>query len=420
MKAIKPSSWVRRIDYEDFIESSCTLYRFFDGMLKRKMTLFQPRPQENRMSLDNYYTLGNSGLRVSRLALGAMTFGTDWGWGTDKAGAGALFDTYVEAGGNLIDTADLYTNGESERWVGEFVRERGLCDRMVIATKFSFNSDPGNPNAGGNGRKNMLRAVEGSLKRLGTDYIDLYLMHAWDMLTQPEEVMRTFDDLVRSGKVRHVGLSDVPAWYASRAQTIAEFRGYEPVSALQLEYSLVERGIENEFVDLGTRHGMGVMVWSPLGAGLLSGKYRPSAGGQFGQGRLQTVSGSDNPAFAKFSDRNFAIVAELERVAREVGRSMAQVAINWVANRPGVATVMLGATKLEQLQDNLGALDFSLPPELAARLDAASATAPGFPYNFFTNGMQAMIAGSHPVGDKPQGYVLPRRIHGQAAGVSAK
>ena len=371
------------------------------------------------MSLNHYYTLGNSGLRVSRLALGTMTFGTNWGWGTDKAGAAELFNTYVDAGGNLIDTADLYTNGESERWVGEFVKERGLRDRMVITTKFTFNADPANPNAGGNGRKNILRAVEGSLKRLDTDYIDLYLLHAWDMLTQPEEVMRTFDDLVRSGKVRHVGLSNVPAWYASRAQTIAEFRGYEPLSALQMEYSLVERNIENEFVHLGTRHGMGIMAWSPLGSGLLSGKYRPSEGGQFGEGRLQTLSGSANPAFAKFGDRNFAIVAELEQVAKEVGRSMAQVAVNWVANRPGVATVLVGATKIAQLHDNLEALDFTLPPELSARLDAISANTPTFPYSFFTNGMQTMIAGSSPVGDKPLGYRQAQLIQGAAAGIAS-
>jgi len=193
------------------------------------------------MSIRNYYTLGSSGLRVSRLALGTMTFGTDWGWGADKATARGLFNAYLEAGGNLLDTADLYTNGVSEQWVGEFIRERGLRDRVVVATKFSYNGDPGNPNAGGNGRKNMLRAVDGSLKRLGTDYIDLYLLHTWDMMTPVDEVMRTFDDLVRAGKVRHAGLSDVPAWYASRAQTIAQCRGTEPLAALQLEYSLAER-----------------------------------------------------------------------------------------------------------------------------------------------------------------------------------
>ncbi|MEL7045358.1 MAG: aldo/keto reductase, partial [Pseudomonadota bacterium] len=178
----------------------------------------------------DYYTLGNSGLRVSRLALGTMTFGDDWGWGADESASRELFDSYVEAGGNFFDTADLYTNGNSERMLGKFIAERGLRDRAVIATKFSYNAEPGNPNAGGNGRKNILRAVEGSLERLGTDYIDLYILHIWDRLTPAEEVMRTMDDLVRSGKVRHVGLSDVPAWYAARAQTIAEWRGYEPLA----------------------------------------------------------------------------------------------------------------------------------------------------------------------------------------------
>jgi aryl-alcohol dehydrogenase-like predicted oxidoreductase len=304
------------------------------------------------MNRSEYFTLGRSGLRVSRLALGAMTFGTDWGWGTDRDSAARIFNHYVDAGGNLIDTADLYTNGVSEEWVGAFIPERQLRDRIVLATKFSYNNaQPDNANAGGNGRKNMLRAVEGSLRRLDTDYIDLYLLHTWDMLTPVDEVMRTFDDLVRSGKVRHVGLSDVPAWYASRAQALAEFRGYEPVSALQLEYSLVERSIENEFIPLGLAHGMGTMVWSPLASGLLSGKYKPSKSGEYGQGRLQTVGNTANPAFAKLTERNFAIAAELESVAKEVGRSMAQVALNWVANRPGVASVIVGATKLTQLED---------------------------------------------------------------------
>jgi aryl-alcohol dehydrogenase-like predicted oxidoreductase len=370
------------------------------------------------MEKSRYFTLGRSGLRVSRLALGTMTFGTDWGWGADKTSARAIFDRYVEAGGNLFDTADLYTNGVSEQWLGEFVRDKSLRDRVVITTKFSYSADPSNPNAGGNGRKNTLRAVEGSLKRLGTDYIDLYLLHTWDMLTPVEEVMRTFDDLVRSGKVRHVGLSDVPAWYASRAQTLAEMRGWEPLSALQMEYSLIERSIENEFVPLGVAYGMGVMAWSPLSSGLLSGKYKPSQAGQFGEGRLQTLAGSSNPAFNRFNDRNFAIVAELERVADEVGRSMSQVAINWIANRPGVASVIVGATKIAQLEDNLGALDFDLPEDLRSRLNAVSALPKTFPYTFFDPGMQVMLAGSHPVGDKPAAYAAPVRIAGQAAGVA--
>lgn len=368
------------------------------------------------MNRSEYFTLGRSGLRVSRLALGTMTFGTDWGWGSDKDTARQIFNRYVDGGGNFVDTADLYTNGVSETWLGEFMRERQLRDRIVLATKFAFSGQPDNPNAGGNGRKHMRRAVEASLRRLDTDFIDLFMLHAWDGLTPVDEVMRTFDDLVRAGKVRHVGLSNVPAWYASRAQALAEFRGYEPVSALQLEYSLVERSIESEFIPLGLAHGMGTMAWSPLASGLLSGKYRRSPSGPVGQGRLQAVGGSGNPAFAKFTERNFAIAAELESVAAEVGRSMAQVALNWVANRPGVASVIVGATRLVQLEDNLGALEFSLPDELTARLDRASGSPATFPYSFFTPGMQAMLAGSHAVRDKPEHYWPPTRIDDTAAG----
>ena len=183
------------------------------------------------MSIADYYTLGRSGLRVSRLALGTMTFGTEWGWGADEAGARAMLDRYVDAGGNFFDTADLYINGTSETWLGRYLHERGLRDRAVVATKFSYNAEPGNPNAGGNGRKNILRAVEGSLRRLGTDYIDLYLLHTWDRVTPADEVMRTFDHLVASGKVRHVGFSDVPAWYAAKAATLADQSGWERVLA---------------------------------------------------------------------------------------------------------------------------------------------------------------------------------------------
>ncbi len=369
----------------------------------------------------DYYTLGNSGLRVSRLALGTMTFGDDWGWGADDETSRRIFDTYVNVGGNFFDSADMYTNGRSEEMLGKFVREAGLRDKAVIATKFSYNADPGNPNAGGNGRKNILRAVEGSLKRLGTDYIDLYILHTWDRLTPAEEVMRTMDDLVRSGKVRHLGLSDVPAWYAAEAQSVARFRGYEPVSALQLEYSLTERNIEDEFIDLGTNRGMGVMVWSPLSSGLLSGKYKPSRDDTpEGEGRLITTAGSGNPAFEKFTDRNWAIVAELERVADELGHSMAQVAVNWVANRPGVASVLIGATKLHQLQDNLGALEFDIPDELIARLEAVSAEPKRFPYTFFSPELQGMLNGGASVGDKPTGYYPDRAVSGAGAGVGSE
>ena len=367
------------------------------------------------MSIDRYYTLGRSGLRVSRLALGTMTFGTEWGWGADEASARRLFDMYLDAGGNFVDTADLYTGGTSETWLGRFAA--GRRDRVVLATKFSYNAEPGNPNAGGNGRKNLVRALEGSLRRLGTDYVDLYLVHTWDRLTPVEEVARTLDDQVRAGKVRHVGLSDVPAWYAARLQTLAEWRGYEPLCALQLEYSLVERNLEREHVPLGLELGLGVMAWSPLGSGLLSGKYRPSQGAAPVEGRLTTLKDSSNPGFQKFNDRNWAIVAELEKVAAEVGQPMAAVAVNWVASRPGVGSVIVGATRPEQLETNLRALSFTLPAELAERLERVGRPESHFPYTFFEPGIQGMIHGGKPVGSKPAGYRPEVLIEGAGAGV---
>jgi len=357
--------------------------------------------------LERYYALGKTGLKVSQLALGTMTFGTEWGWGVDKEASRALFDTYLDNGGNFFDTADVYTNGTSETWLGEFINNRQARDRAVIATKFTFNAQHGNPNTGGNGRKNILRAVEGSLRRLQTDYIDLYIMHSWDGMTPPEEVIRTLDDLVRAGKIRHVGLSNVPAWYASRMQTIAECRGYEPVSALQLEYSLVERNLEHEYTHLAVDYGMGFMAWSPLGSGFLSGKYKPSeAHGESrgdGEGRLNS-SDKDNPAFKKFTAHNWKIATELAAVARQLDKPMAQVAINWVANAPGVASVLVGATRVEQLLDNLASLDFDIPAELRQRLDDVSTPYTPYPYTFFTGGTMAAIAGGVAVRAKPPGY----------------
>ncbi|MEM6520953.1 MAG: aldo/keto reductase, partial [Cyanobacteria bacterium P01_C01_bin.70] len=349
----------------------------------------------------DYYTLSNTGLKVSRLALSTMTFGDDWGWGTDEANARQLFDTYLAAGGNFIDTADMYTNGNSERMLGKFVKESGSRDRIIIITKFSYNAESGNPNAGGNGRKNILRAVEGSLERLGNDYIDVYMLHPWDRVTPAAEVMRTLDDLVRSSKVRYVALSDVPAWYVAQAQTLAQERHWEPISTVQLEYSLAERNIEFEYAAMADALGTGIMVWSPLARGLLSGKYRPSESGPEGAGRLAMLTDSGNPAFNKFTAKNWAIVAELKSVAKNLDRSMAQVALNWVINCPAVASVIVGATKLHQLQDNLGALDLEIPAELQQRLDAVSRPEARFPYTFFEPSLQGMINGGATVGDKP-------------------
>ncbi|WP_368518531.1 aldo/keto reductase [Rhizobium sp.] len=358
------------------------------------------------MSVDQYYLLGRSGLRVSRLALGTMTFGNGGirgiggSWGADEDAARAIFDRYIAAGGNFIDTANSYAGGLSERLVGTFVAESGLRDDVVIATKFSNSLSPGNPNAGGNGRKAMMQAVDASLKRLKTDYIDLYLLHTWDRMTPAEEVMRTFDDLVRAGKIRYAGLSDVPGWYAARAQAWAEAHTLTQPICLQLPYSLVERSIEHEFVPFAETLGLGITAWSPLAMGLLSGKYRP---GSAEEGRLsQDMSGG---GLGLFTERNRRILAVLERIAGEMGRSMAQVALNWCVNRPGIAAAIVGASRLSQLDDNLAALDFTIPLEFRTELDEASAIDAPYPYALFADDYQAAIlnAGAS-VGDKPPSY----------------
>ncbi len=321
-------------------------------------------------------------------------------WGTDEENARAIFDRYLDAGGNFIDTADSYGAGLSETLVGRFVEEAGARDRVVIATKYSNNLQPGNPNAGGNGRKNMFRAVDQSLKRLKTDYIDLYMVHTWDGMTPVEEVIRGFDDLIRAGKIRYCGLSDVPSWYAARAQTWAEAHALSQPISLQLPYSLVERSIEQEFVPLGQNLGLGITAWSPLAMGLLTGKYRAG-----GEGRL---SRDDAGGLGLFTERNMRIVAILAEVSGVLGKSMAQVALNWAVSQPGIGAAIIGASKLSQLGDNLGALAFSIPDELRAKLDAASVIPPTYPYSLFAADYQAGILNTGvSVGEKPAGYAHP-------------
>jgi aryl-alcohol dehydrogenase-like predicted oxidoreductase len=342
------------------------------------------------VKLNEYVTLGRSGLRVSPLCLGTMTFGTIWGWGADEATARAMFNHYIGQGGNFVDTADGYTNGISEEMVGKFMAEGKVRDRIVLATKFTFNMEPGNPNAGGNGRKNIYRALEASLKRLGTDYVDLYWMHAWDMMTPAEEVLSTLDALVREGKVRYVGFSDIPAWYAARAQTIAEFKGWERVVAFQLEYSLVERSIEREHIPVARELGIGLCPWSPLAGGFLSGKYRSGEAGN-SRGRLDAIAGTGMDRFR--TERNEQVLGTLLEVAQEIGRPPAEVALNWVTAQPGVTSTIIGVTKPEQLASNLAALDFTLPSELHQKLDAASALPLIHPYRFFQEETQGRIRG---------------------------
>jgi aryl-alcohol dehydrogenase-like predicted oxidoreductase len=330
-----------------------------------------------------------------------MTFG-DGGWHARTEAARSILTRYVEAGGNFIDTAGNYGAGASEELLGQFIKEAGIRDRLVLATKFTVASTPGDPNSGGNGRKNMLASLEASLRRLQTDYLDLYWMHMWDAVTPVEEVMATFDALVRSGKVRAVGLSNVPAWYAAKAQLTARSRGWEPVAGLQLEYSLAERGIEREHLPAAADLGIGVIAWSPLANGLLAGKYtrgrdtQPQGSGRLAvmkdDGTIDRTRRAGNPTFTKlFTDKTWHICDLLAQVAKESGRSPAQIALNWVTRRPGIASTLTGASRLEQLVENLQAMEFEIPPEFWARLEEASRPDAAYPYYLSGPAAQPMI-----------------------------
>ena len=371
-------------------------------------------------SLAQYHLLGRTGLRVSPLALGTMTFGTEWGWGIPAETVHRILARYLEAGGNFIDTADSYTNGTSETLIGDFFARNGGRDRAVIATKFTINAwtrsaeaakgGLGDPNAGGNGRKNIYRALEASLRRLKTDYVDLYWLHAWDGLTPVEEVVSTLHRLVQDGKIRHYGFSDVPAWYFARAQTLAERGGLERVAALQLEYSLVERNIEREHIPALLELGSALTAWSPLASGMLSGKYVRQGVKAQGDGRLGTAAATTSPVFSRLlTERNWTIVEALIAVAKEVGRSPAQVALNWIARRPGMAAAIIGASKLEQLEDNLHALDFTLPKPLSDKLEAVSRPETIHPYHFFKDPFftRGLFSGGNIVRAEPIGFRAP-------------
>ena len=325
------------------------------------------------MDLTSYRTLGRSGLVVSPLALGTMTFGTPR-WGSADDVSEAIFNAYVDAGGNFVDTADVYAGGRSEELTGTYLAARGLRDKLVLATKFSFNPQPGNPNAGGNGRKNIYRALEGSLRRLGTDYVDMYWLHAWDAVTPAEEVLQTLGDLVRAGRIRYFGFSNVPAWYVAKAATLALAHGVPGPVALQLEYSLVARRIESEYVPAARDLGLGLTPWSPLAAGFLAGKYAPAgAGAATGEGRL---SGPNPFGTMKFTDHNWRVLDALRPVAAELGRPLAQVALAWVAAQPAVSSLILGASRVEQLLDNVASLEVQLSPAQLRTLDEASIVDP--------------------------------------------
>jgi aryl-alcohol dehydrogenase-like predicted oxidoreductase len=337
------------------------------------------------LTLDTYRQLGRSGLRVSPLALGAATFGNDWGWGAEQNEARRLFDLYVERGGNFIDTAVTYTNGTSERMLGEFAQ--GRRDSLVLATKYTTLRRPGDPNSGGASRKSLFGAVETSLRQLNTDYIDLLYLHVWDPTTPVEEILRGLDDLVRQGKVLYVAISNTPAWQISRMQTITDLRGWSPLVALQLEYNLVERGGERDLIPMAQELGLGTVLWSPLAGGVLTGKYSRQDLTTSPSGQSEGTRKVFNLALGGVSERSLAIVDVLREVAHELGRTPAQVGLAWTLQNPGVTVPIVGARTAEQLQENLGALEVDLTASQLTRLDEVSAIDLGFPH--------AMLASDH-------------------------
>jgi aryl-alcohol dehydrogenase-like predicted oxidoreductase len=343
------------------------------------------------MQLDHYVTLGRSGLRVSPLCLGAMTFGEDLGWGTNVKDSEQIIDRFIELGGNFIDTANFYTKSHSEKILGDHIgRYKEKRDRLVLATKFSGNLYPGDPNGGGSSRKSIINACEHSLRRLQTDYIDLYWLHNWDVHTPIEETMAALEDLVRSGKVRYIGVSDTPAWKVAEANVTARFRGWSAFIGLQIEYSLLERTVEQELIPMALELGLGVTPWSPLKSGLLSGKYKrntaPSKEGR------QALMGH------LFNERTFTVVDELEKIAKAHDSTVARVALAWLQQQPGVTSIIIGARRIAQLEDNVKALDLTLSAEELTHLAEKTKPTLGFPAN-----MQAIFPSIHNGGTRVNG-----------------
>lgn len=327
------------------------------------------------ISLDHYRLLGRSGLRVSPLALGTMTFGEQWG--ADEQESRRMFDHYVDLGGNFVDTAGYYAHGRSEELTGVFAE--GKRDRLVLSTKYSLNHDGGDPNTAGNGRKNLVRTVEESLRRLRTDHIDLMFLHVWDDTTPGDEIMRGFDDLVRQGKLIYIGISDTPAWQIARLQTLAELRGWTQFAALQAEYNLIERSAERDLIPAASALGIGVMPWSPLASGRLSGKY---ATGAAQSADPEGGRGASLVAYGMVGERTVAIADAVKASADRLGASSAQVALAWTLANPAVTAPLIGARTMRQLEDNIGALAIDLDANELAFLEAASAAPMGFPHDF--------------------------------------
>jgi aryl-alcohol dehydrogenase-like predicted oxidoreductase len=366
-----------------------------------------------------YFLLGKSGLRVSEICLGTMTFGKEWGWGASKEESRKIFDAYVNSGGNFIDTANIYTDGTSEKYVGDFVSYDR--DRFVIATKYTSNTRTGDPNAGGNHRKNMVQSLEASLRRLNTDYIDLYWVHAWDQTTPIEEMMRALDDMVKSGKILYIGISDAPAWVVSQANTLANLKGWTEFASIQIEYSLIERTSERELLPMANALDIGITAWSPLGSGVLTGKYNKSSNKEPKNNTINkdykqtestnndanTITGSSTSTsdqkessrlnVANFSElsntllkeRNLRIAEEVINIAQEIKRTPSQVALNWIRESKKIfrnkIIPIIGAKNLVQINDNLSCMEFALTDDHIDRLNQISKIELGFPHDFLSS-----------------------------------
>lgn len=346
--------------------------------------------------------LGKTGLRVSEISLGTMTFGEEWGWGASKDESKAIFDAYANAGGNFIDTANRYTEGSSERFVGEFIASDR--DHFVVATKYTLFDRQGDPNFSGNHRKNLVRSVEESLRRMKTDYIDLLYLHVWDFTTPVEEILRGFDDLVRSGKILYSGISDTPAWIVSQMNAIADLRGWTRFNALQVEYSLIQRTPERDLLPMAHATDMAVTAWAVLAGGALTGKYLTE-----NEEAKRLKEGS-----ARLNDRAVAITKTVLAIAEEIGCSPSHVAILWAMARGQVVIPILGARKASQITDSLGALGYSLDADQVKRLNEVSAIEIGFPHDFLISpgvnnvlyGGTAELIRHHRQQDVPAGHPL--------------
>lgn len=332
-----------------------------------------------------YKLLGKSGLRVSEICLGTMSFGEEWGFGADESTSHQVLDAYAEAGGNFLDTANKYHGGQTERIVGNWLKKAGR-DRQVLATKYTLAMDHGDLNSAGNGRKNLMRSVEGSLKRLRTDHIDLLWVHAYDDQTPYQETLRGLDDLVRAGKVLYIGVSDTPAWIVSASNTFAELKGWSQYVGIQIEYSLLQRTPERDLLPMAQHYGLSVLAWGPLSAGVLTGKYTRSSASN------DSLRKTGNEQRGRTSERGLTIASTVDAIADEIGATSAQVAMAWVQSRGYGYIPIVGARKPEQLEDTLGCVDVTLTSQQLARLDEVSRIELGFPHDFLgSGGVQDMV-----------------------------